>query len=66
MDINQVIELAYELQIDGKLEEAEKIYKEILELVPSDAGVYYNLGIISQEKGNLNEALTYYQKALEI
>ena len=66
MEINKAIELAFELQNEGKLDQAEEIYKEILEVQPSNIEVYYNLGMIFQDKLQFDKSLFYYRKALAL
>jgi len=66
MNINQAIELANNFQNEGKLDQAEHIYKELLKLLPNNASIYYNLGIIFQDKVQLDDAMTYYMKALQL
>lgn len=41
-------------------------YKALTEINPNDANVWYNMGVILSEEGNLNEALKAYEKAIEI
>ncbi|WP_077287443.1 tetratricopeptide repeat protein [Thermosipho sp. 1074] len=55
---------AIELTKMGKLDEAEKIYKELIkENIPE---AYNNLGNIYRKKGLIARAIEYYQKAIEI
>jgi tetratricopeptide (TPR) repeat protein len=50
----------------GKLEEAEKHFKELLEKDEGKSYEYYNsLGNIYRDKGELEEALKYYEEAIE-
>lgn len=57
---------AFNLHSQGKLDEAEKIYKEILSKEPDNAQVYNLLGILNLSKNNLNEAEKFITKALTI
>ena len=66
MNINDAIELAYKLQNEGNREQAEEIYRDIVKYLPNNAGIYYNLGLISQDKGEVDEALSYYEKVLQL
>lgn len=58
-----------EANIYYKLGEKDK-FKELLELAtkkdPENVELQYNLGVISAESGNTNEAMGYYNKALEL
>lgn len=49
----------------GKLHKAEKEYKRILEnlLYKNNFRVYYNLGVIKKQQGQIKEAITYFEKA---
>ena len=66
MNLNDAIKLAYKLQNDGQLDQAEFLYHEILKIQPSNVSVYYNLGVICQDKQRLDEALYYYKEALQL
>ena len=54
---------AVELQQNGALNEAEKLYRQILETVPDNADVLNLLGLIAQTKGLHQEAVAYFYKA---
>lgn len=66
MTINETMELAYRLQNEGKTDQAESLYKEILKVQPDNVSAYYNLGIIFQDKEQLDEAMLCYKKALQL
>lgn len=55
---------AVELQQNGALNEAEQIYRQILETAPENADVLNLLGLIAQAKGIHNEAVSYFYKAI--
>ncbi|MCG2722439.1 MAG: tetratricopeptide repeat protein [Thermodesulfovibrionales bacterium] len=61
----QIIELAMKYQQAGHLQEAEDIYRKILQEQPNNFQLYSNMGFILQTKGRIDEAITYYLKALE-
>lgn len=66
---NKVTELsarAIELQDTGNYPEAITTYLAAISINPNDASLYYNLGTAYQASGNLQEASTQYNKALEI
>ncbi|MBF0288373.1 MAG: tetratricopeptide repeat protein, partial [SAR324 cluster bacterium] len=48
----------------GKLQEAIKVYKQVIALTPDDATIYNNLGMIHQQLGQLDRALIYYEESL--
>lgn len=56
---------AVELQQNGALNEAEQIYRQILETAPQNADVLNLLGLIAQSKGIHYEAANYFYKAIE-
>jgi tetratricopeptide (TPR) repeat protein len=66
MDINETFQLARRHHLDGKLKEAEHVYREILRIQPSNVGAYYEIGHVFQDKGQLDEAATCYQKTIEL
>ena len=51
---------------EGRLEEAEQLYRSILENQPTNFDVINNLGIILCNLGSLDEAETSYKKAIEL
>jgi protein O-GlcNAc transferase len=54
------------MNIDKRLEEAVKIYNEILEKDPSDSKAYYNLGCVFDELGNIDASLDSFKAAIKI
>ena len=56
---------AVELQQNGALNEAEQIYRQILETAPNNADVLNLLGLIAQTRGIHGEAAGYFYKATE-
>jgi len=50
---------------DGDLDGAARLYREVLEDEPANKYAHYNLGLIHQSKGDEDEAVTAYGKALE-
>lgn len=66
MTINEAFQLAIQHHQRGDFEQAEHIYREILNVQPANVHCYNNLGIILENKGQLDEAINSYQKALQI
>ena len=66
MNINKAIQSAHDYHLEGYLEKAEDIYREILNVQPDHATVFNDLGNLLQEKGKLEEAINCYQKAIEL
>ena len=61
-----MLNTAFKLHSQGKLDEAEKVYKQVLETEPKNAQVLNLLGLIKISQKQLNEAEKYIKKALEI
>ena len=66
MNINQIFNQALTAHQEGKLEEAERLYREILKVQPEHLDTNNNLGVILQHSGKLEEAEKYYRKAIEL
>ncbi|MBP5353378.1 MAG: tetratricopeptide repeat protein [Alphaproteobacteria bacterium] len=65
MSYQLMFQKAVELQQNGALNEAEHIYRQILETAPDNADVLNLLGLIAQTRGIHNEAVNYFYKAAE-
>lgn len=65
MSYQLMFQKAVELQQNGALNEAEQIYRQILETAPENADVWNLLGLIAQSKGIHNEAVSCFYKAAE-
>lgn len=63
MSYQIMFQKAVELQQNGALNEAEQLYRQILETAPNNADVLNMLGLIAQTKGLHEEAVTYFYKA---
>jgi protein O-GlcNAc transferase len=61
-----MLENAMQLHSDGKVAEAEAIYRKMLQIDPDDADVLQLLSVISMQQGNPNEALKLVTRALEL
>ena len=66
MDLNRSLILAHQLLVSGKIDEAEKMLNEILNLDPKNLHVLNNLGNICIEKKNFSKGITFFEKCLEI
>ena len=62
----QALKLAMELQQQQRLDEAESIYKTLLELQPNNPDILHYFGILLYQTGQSNEAINYIKQALEI
>jgi len=49
----------------GDFEEAEKIYREALELSPDNAALWNNLGNLALNRKEVDEAISHYEKAVQ-
>jgi tetratricopeptide (TPR) repeat protein len=66
LTIEEVFKLAIENHQQNKLEEAVKLYNQVLKIDPGYANVHNNLGVIHKNLGENQKAITYYEKAIEI
>ena len=66
MNINQTFEQAIKLHREGKLKEAELLYRSILEIQPKHLDTNNNLAIILENYGMPEQANDYYRIALEL
>ena len=65
MSYQLMFQKAVELHQNGALNEAEQIYRQILETAPQNADVLNLLGLIAQSKGIHYEAANYFYKAID-
>ena len=66
MNIEQKLQEAISKHKDGKLEEAEKLYKKVIELKPDFPLVYSELGITLLDLKKFDEAETSFKKAIKL
>ncbi|MDD5425914.1 MAG: glycosyltransferase [candidate division Zixibacteria bacterium] len=50
----------------GKIDEAEKYFQKLIQDVPLQKEAYNNLGVIALQKQNIETAIDYFTRALEI
>ena len=62
----EMADTGYVFLSEGKLDSAEDIFQGLHALDPYDAYFLLALGSIAQQKGNLEDAETYYSRSLEI
>lgn len=60
------IDRAYELHEAGKLNEAESVYRKLLEEGGPDVLVFFNLGVLLEDMERKAEAAEAYQAALQL
>ncbi len=62
----QALESGVQHHRAGELEQAERIYQQILELAPQQADPLHLLGVIAHQQGRYNEAISLIEQALEL
>jgi Flp pilus assembly protein TadD len=62
----EIVEIAKFYFLNSKYEEAINELKKAMSLNPGNAEIYYNLGLIYENKNNMDEARDMYEKALAI
>ncbi|HID57108.1 TPA: tetratricopeptide repeat protein [Candidatus Poribacteria bacterium] len=58
-------DIAMEYYRQGKLDEAERLFKAIIPLKPNSPTIYYNLGLISFKKKKYREAIENFRRCIE-
>ena len=64
MTLEDALRLGFELHQQGRLEEAEEIYVQVLEQVPTAAHALHLLGIVRQQRGRHEEAVELFARAV--
>ena len=62
--IKELFNLAVKNHTSNNIEEAQKLYKEVLKINPNHSNALNNLGIISYNLGDNRKAVNYYQNAI--
>ena len=62
--VAQLLQQAIAAHQEGKLQDAERLYRSILQSQPDHAGVNHNLGLLAVSAGKINEALPLFENAL--
>jgi glycosyltransferase involved in cell wall biosynthesis len=65
MDIEAKLQRGEALFMDGLLDQAEKVFQEVLHSEPAHFEALNNLGVISHNRGIIDQAEHFFQKALE-
>ena len=66
INFNQIFSQGLKAHKEGRLEEAERLYREILKAEPENLNTYNNLGAILQQHGKADEAEKCFKKVLEL
>ena len=64
--LGQALDIAVEKQKKGRLQEAEDIYRNILEKYPESHNAFHLLGLIKYQKGCYGDAIEKIAKAIKI
>jgi predicted TPR repeat methyltransferase len=64
LSLADAIILGINLHQSGQIEEAEKIYRQVLQVKPGHPDALHYLGVISHQKGEKDEAVELIQKAI--
>ena len=66
LSIQQAYERAFALHVAKNFDEAERIYKSILEIQPNHREVRFQLGRMAEEKEDTEAAVRYYGEAVNL
>ena len=61
----EILATAVELHDAGNLDDADKLYREVLNIDPRQPLVWHNLGLIAQARGNLKGATDFVTQAIQ-
>ena len=64
--VADVLSIAIQHQQAGRLQAAEQIYRQVLTVVPRQAEVHNNLGIVLDDLGQTDDAVACYRRAVEL
>ena len=65
LTLENALKLAVEHHKSGQIQEAEKLYRAILQSFPKHADANHNLGVIAFQVGKVELGLPYLKLALE-
>ena len=66
MSSTELLPVAKQHHLDGRLLEAQSIYRTILESEPDNADVHHLIGLVSLQMGEVNKAIEEIQHAIGI
>ena len=64
--LEDLIDDGYDLHQEGRLQEAEAVYRKALEAYGPDALLFYNLGVLLEDMKRKTEAIEAYEAALRV
>ena len=50
----------------GQVDQYQKLISKALEIEPNNVDLIFNLGVVNADKGNFEDAISYYNKAVEV
>lgn len=59
----EVLKQASSAYQNGRLDQAEKLFKKVLAMDPKNVDAFYNLGVLTESRGDLKGALDFYRRA---
>ena len=66
IDVNQLRNNAVAIHQQNKLIEAERLYKQLLTILPNDTTCWTNLGTLEYQRGNFKDAIQFIDKSLKL
>ena len=64
--ISEALAIALRHHQDGRLQAAEQIYRQILQVKPDQADAIHLLGVLAHQAGRPDEAVAFYRRALDL
>lgn len=65
-ELLELLSAAFESHQLGKLDQAEKLYKQLAPLLPDSWQIHFNLGLLLFEQGRLEESCREYEHGLQM
>ena len=65
LTLDQALQQAVAAHTEGKLQDAERLYRAILQAQPNHPDANHNLGVLAVAVGKLSEALPFFKQALD-
>ena len=63
LSIEQKLKRGLRAQRDGRINETDRLYKDILRSLPNHPDSNYSMGVLSASLGKLTESITYFNRA---
>ena len=64
--LEEALFVATSFQRDGRLDEAEEIYRQLLTAAPDRPEVLHHAGVLAQQRGEADRAVTLIERSLEL